>query len=156
MVGLRWFFRGCRGCRRIGGTTGGCTLPVAALLACGAVAVHLAVGAVAVGARVAVQVRAVVRRASLLAVVATNFCVVVTHRAERNCVSAIKLESPIRAVTRVCVASGALHQTRTLGTANPVEAAIVFVHVEEGGGVDLPVEGGAIRHLAPVVGGPWL
>ena len=51
---------------------------------------------------------------------------------EKNCCSsnpmlikpAIKLESPIRAVPRVGVASGALHQTRTLGTANPVEAAI--------------------------------
>ena len=40
-----------------------------------------------------------------------------------------------------CIASCALHQTRTLGAAHPVEAAIVFVHMEEGGGVDLAIEG---------------
>jgi hypothetical protein len=73
--------------------------------------------------------------------VATDVHVEVTDRANRNGVSAIKLESSIRAVCRVYIASCALHQTRTLGAANPVEATIVFVHVEEGGGVDLAMEG---------------
>jgi len=73
--------------------------------------------------------------------VASNSAVEVTHRANRNGVSAIKLESSIRAVSRVCIASWTLHQARTLRAANPEEATIIFVHVEEGGGVDLAMEG---------------
>ena len=68
----------------------GCTLSVAALLPRGAVRVGLAVGALAVRARVALCVsRAVVCRARLLAVVATDVHVVVTDGANRNGVSAV-------------------------------------------------------------------
>ena len=73
-------------------------MSVAALLPRGAVRVCLAVGALAVRARVALCVsRAVVCRTRLLAVVATNIAVEVTDGANRNSVSAIKLESSIRA-----------------------------------------------------------
>ena len=72
---------------------------------------------------------------------ATDTTVEVADGANRNSVSAIKLESPIRAGRRVLITSCTLHQARTLGAAHPVEAAIVLVHVEEGGGVDLAMEG---------------
>ena len=72
---------------------------------------------------------------------ATDLVVEVTDRANWNSVSAIELESSIRAGRRVFITSRTLHQARTLGAAHPVEAAIVLVHVEEGSGVNLAMEG---------------
>ena len=87
---------------------------------------------------------------------ATNIAVEVTDGANRNGVSAIKLEPSIRAGRRVLITRWTLNGARTLGAAHPVEAAVVLVHVEEGGGVDLAMEGGTIRHLAAVVSNSWL
>ena len=86
-----WLWSCSRSCRSWSGVTiaRDCTLSVAALLPRGAVRVGLAVGALAVRARVALSARAVVCSTSLLAVVATNITVEVTNRANRNSVSAI-------------------------------------------------------------------
>ena len=87
-----WFWSCSRSCRSWSGVTiaRDCTLSVAALLPRGAVRVGLAVGALAVRARVALRLsRAVVCRTRLLAVVATDVHVVVADGANRNGVSAV-------------------------------------------------------------------
>ena len=123
-------FSGTRSAKSI--TTAGSALSVTALLARGTIGVNLALGALAICAKVAIGFQGTIV-AFLFAVVAANFVGKVTDgRSEEKSFyifeqfkPAVKVEPSVRTSGRIGVARGALHQTRcSLGSTHPEQSTI--------------------------------